>query len=132
MTSSLVWGRIPAACGIAILGLTLCLAPAAAAADRSEDSGQLLLWLLGLTFAPENQRSKLDVNSATLEELRTVPGVEQRQALRIIDHRPYATLQDLARSGLSTSNIERLGRFLAVDPEWPSALPGPARVPTLR
>ena len=131
MTPSPTPGRILAACGIVLLSLALLSAPAAAA-DRSEDGGQLLLWLLGLSLAPEHQRPKIDINSATIEELRGVPGIELRQALRIIGERPYGKLEDLARVGLSSSSIERLARFLAVDPDWSSALPGAVGAPTGR
>ena len=131
MTPSPTPGRILAACGIVLLSLALLSAPAAAA-DRSEDGGQLLLWLLGLSLAPEHQRPKIDINSATIEELRGVPGIELRQALRIIGERPYGRLEELARIGLSSSSIERLARFLAVDPDWSSALPGAVRAPTGR
>ena len=124
-------GRILAACGIVLLGLALLSAPAAAS-EPSADGGQLVLWLLGLSLAPEHQRPKIDINSATVEELRGVPGIELRQALRIIGERPYAKLEELARVGLSSSSIERLARFLAVDPNWSSALPGAVRAPNGR
>jgi hypothetical protein len=35
-------------------------------------------------------------------------------------------------TGLSPHLIERLAPFLTVDPDWPSALPGPPRVPRQR
>ena len=131
MTPSPTPGRILAACGILLLSLALLSAPAAAS-DRSVDGGQLLLWLLGLSLAPEHQRPKIDINSATIEELRGVPGIELRQALRIIGERPYAKLEDLARVGLSSSSIRRLAGFLAVDPDWSSALPATVGAPTGR
>jgi len=74
----------------------------------------------------------IDVNSATLEQLGSVPGIDRRQALRIIAQRPYATPSDLLRAGLSPSLIERLAALLTVDPDWPSALPGPSTVPYQR
>jgi hypothetical protein len=114
---------------MAVLSLAFLSAPAVAA-DRPSREGQLLLWLLGLTVAGEHERPRTDINSATVDELQAVPGMERRQALRIVARRPYATLQDLARADLSLERIGRLERFLVVGPAWPSALPGPARTPS--
>jgi DNA uptake protein ComE-like DNA-binding protein len=121
---------VAAACGIGI-SLAFLLAPAVAA-DGSSRNEQLLLWLLGLKTAREHERPRVDVNAATVQKLQEVPGVMRDQALRIIAERPYATLQDLARSGLSPIAIERLTPFLVVDPSSPSALPGPGRPPSSR
>jgi DNA uptake protein ComE-like DNA-binding protein len=94
----------------------LCAAAPAIAAERPSNPSQLLLWLLSLNNNPREQaeRPKIDVNSATAEALTGVPGLDRRQALRIIAHRPYATLQDLARAGLSARFIERLTGLLTV------------------
>jgi DNA uptake protein ComE-like DNA-binding protein len=88
-----------------------------ASAERPSDAGQLLLWFLGLHTAREQSTpSKIDVNSASVEELAAVPGLERGQAKRITVNRPYAKLQDLARAGLSPRLIERLTALLTVDP----------------
>jgi helix-hairpin-helix protein len=128
ITPSLTRGRVLAACSIVILALALLFIPAAAA-DRPSGGGQLVLWLLRVRMAQEHEDRKIDINSATVEELRALPGIERHHALRIIGQRPYAKLQDLARAGLSPITIERLARFLAVDPDWPSALLRPSTVP---
>jgi len=112
----LTWVRPVAACGILTFSLVF---PAAlpAFAERPSDAGQLLLWLLGLNTAREQGAPrKIDVNSATVEELAAVPGLERRQAQRITVNRPYAKLQDLARAGLSPRLIEHLAALLTVDP----------------
>ena len=131
MKSRLTRVRVLAAGGLLILSLA---SPAlAAAAERPSNAGQLLFWLLGLHMVREQGRlSKIDVNSATVEELGAVPGIERRQALQIVAHRPFATLLDLGRAGLSPELIERLAAFLTVDPDWPSALPGPPTAPHRR
>ena len=100
----------------AVLSLSLlCVATRALAAERPTNPAQLLLWLLSMNTSREQpERQKIDVNSATAEVLTAVPGLDRRQALRIIAHRPYATLQDLARAGLSTRGIERLTGLLTV------------------
>lgn len=101
-------------------------------ADRRSGEGQLVFWLLALKQAREDARQRVDVNSATIEELRAVPGMAPREALRIVAERPYAALRDLARADLSPVAIKRLARYLAVGPEWPSALPRSAQGSTAR
>jgi hypothetical protein len=132
MKRSLTRVRVLAAGGIVIL--CLAFVPAlSAAAERPSNAGQLLFWVLGLYMAREQGRPwKIDINSATVEELGSVPGIERSQALRIIAERPYAKLPDLVRAGFSPHLIERLAAFVAVDPDWPSALPGPSTVPHRR
>jgi competence protein ComEA len=108
--------RLVATYGILSFSLVF---PAAlpASAERPSDAGQLLLWLLGLNTAREQGAPrKIDVNSATVEELAAVPGLERRQAQSITVNRPYAKLQDLARAGLSPRLIEHLTALLTVDP----------------
>jgi DNA uptake protein ComE-like DNA-binding protein len=116
--------RVLAAAGIVSTPLAL-LAPSPAAAERPTEAGQVFFWLLGLHLAPEHARlEKVDVNSATVDELRAVPGIERRQAVQIVAQRPYSKLADLVRAGLSPHFIERLAAFLTVDHDWPGALPG--------
>ena len=118
--------RLVAICGILTLSLVFSALPASA--ERPSDSGQFLLWLLGLDTAREQGAPrKIDVNSATVEELAAVPGLGRRQAQRITVNRPYAKLNDLARAGLSARLIERLASLLTVDRDAPSAFPGPAK-----
>ena len=111
----------PVAIGISLFaGLLLLSCPAltrpAMAAERPTNPAQLLLWFLSLD-GPRDQgeRQKVDVNSATAEALTAVPGIDRRQALKIIAYRPYASLQDLVRAGLSARFIDRLTRLLTVD-----------------
>ena len=120
-----------AACGIVILSLTLPFGTAVAANSRSGE-GPLLLWLLGVKIAKDHDQQRIDINSATFEELRAVPGVDRQQALRIIAQRPYVKLEELARAGFSSTTIERLAQFLLVDHDSPSALPNPAGTPSSR
>ena len=120
-----------AACGIVIVSLMLPLGTAVAASSRSGD-GELLLWLFGLKIAQEHEQPRIDINSATFDELRAVPGVGRGNALHIIAQRPYGKLDELARAGLSRITIQRLARFLVVDSDSPSALPGAAGRPSLR
>jgi DNA uptake protein ComE-like DNA-binding protein len=121
--------RVLAAAGILSVPLAF-LTASPVAAERPTDAGQVFFWLLGLHMTPEpGEHGKVDVNSASVNELRAVPGIERRQALLIIAQRPYAKLADLVRAGLSPHLIERLTAFLTVDPDWPGALPGSPATP---
>ena len=116
---------------VAVLVASLAFAPVlAAAAERGATSGQLMLWLLGLRTPQELK--KIDVNVATVDELRAVPGIERRQALLIIAQRPYAKLTELVRAGFSPRLIERLGMFLTVTDDYAGAVPRPSSVPSRR
>jgi hypothetical protein len=128
MITSLPGGRLLVICGLVVLTSVFVISPVAA--ESSSSRGELVLWLLGLRMAHDQGAQTVDVNSATVEQLRAVPGIERRQALRIVASRPYAKVEDLSRAGLSPLTIERLSRFLVVDPQWPSAFS--ARAPGSR
>jgi DNA uptake protein ComE-like DNA-binding protein len=95
----------------------LLLAAPATAGEGSPDGGRLLFWLLGVHMArEEGSLTKIDVNSAPVEKLETVPGISRRRAVQIAARRPYAKLPDLERAGLTPRVIDRLAAFLTVDP----------------
>jgi predicted DNA-binding helix-hairpin-helix protein len=117
--------------GVSILaGLLLSFygpTPRAIAAERPTNPAQLLLWFLSMNGSREQgERQKIDVNSASAETLSAVPGLDRRQALQIIAHRPYATLQDLVRAGLSTRFIDRLAGLLTADARMADRAPQPS------
>jgi DNA uptake protein ComE-like DNA-binding protein len=105
------------AAALLVLSLVLGLGSTlAVAAERPSNPAQLLLWFLSLNKSRDTaERPKTDINSATAEALAAVPGLDRRQALRIIANRPYATLQDLVRAGLSARFIERLTGLLTAE-----------------
>jgi DNA uptake protein ComE-like DNA-binding protein len=112
-------GRVVVAGGVIMVAASLALAPATA--DTRSGHAQLLLWVLSARLS--HQPLRMDVNSATLAELSNVPGIQRRQALRIIAERPYAMVGELSRAGMSPDAIVRVEPFLAVSPASPRALP---------
>jgi DNA uptake protein ComE-like DNA-binding protein len=111
-----VAARVGIAIVCGVLGFALAL-PSTVEAERRGDTGSLLLWFLGFRNAREQEESrKIDVNSASVEELAAVPGLAKQEAKRIALHRPYAKLHDLVRAGLSPGRIEDLAPRLTVDP----------------
>jgi competence protein ComEA len=52
---------------------------------------------------------RLDPNIAPRDELMTVPGIGEVMANRIIENRPYATLEDLRKvPGIGEKTLESL------------------------
>ncbi|HEV3456484.1 MAG TPA: helix-hairpin-helix domain-containing protein [Thermoanaerobaculia bacterium] len=75
-----------------------------------------------------SSKPKVDINNASEKGLETLPGVGPATAKKIIAARPYSTVEDLARAGLSASVIAKLAPFASAGPAAPP--PTPASTPT--
>ena len=68
--------------------------------------------------APKEGSLVVNVNTATLEQLETLPGIGPARARLIIEHRPYSSVDDLKRvNGISDGLIEGLRPLLLVNGE---------------
>jgi competence protein ComEA len=69
----------------------------------------------------------LDLNKASAEELAdTLPGVGPATAKKIVEGRPYTSVDDLARAGVSAKIIEGIRPMVTVGAAAPSAAAPPA------
>jgi hypothetical protein len=72
---------------------------------------------------PNQSSSKIDINSATEAELESLPGVGPATAKKIVAGRPYSSLSDLKRAGVSQRTIDQLESSVTIQPtsQAPSA-----------
>jgi hypothetical protein len=64
----------------------------------------------------KNDNIQIDPNRADIEQLRTLPGIGQGMAERIIAGRPYHEVEELLQvQGLGSRTLERIHPFLALD-----------------
>ena len=69
---------------------------------------------LGLGNLPEGET--LSLNQASLSELQRLPGIGPALAERIVNGRPYTSINDLLSvSGIGPATLERLRPFLEID-----------------
>ena len=61
--------------------------------------------------------SSIDLNTATQKQLEDFPGVGEVTAKKIIAGRPYKSVQDLAKAGVSESEIDKLKSLVSVAAE---------------
>jgi DNA uptake protein ComE-like DNA-binding protein len=69
--------------------------------------------------------SKVDVNSATMEELHAVPGISHNMAEAIINNRPYRNQQDLIKRvpNLDKRFLSSFDQYLTIGPAREKAAP---------
>lgn len=58
----------------------------------------------------------IDLNSATADQLATLPGIGDAYARRIIEGRPHKAVADLAKSGIPSTTVDKLGPMVVVRP----------------
>ena len=68
-------------------------------------------------------RPKLDLNTAPLDQLQKLPGLNEATAKQIIAGRPYKSLGELEKVGLSKPTIDKLAPMLTVGDVTQEAVP---------
>ena len=58
----------------------------------------------------------VNINTATEKQLRTLPGVDQVIAQRIVERRPYKRVNDLLRvEGIGPKNLEKIRPYVKTE-----------------
>lgn len=65
--------------------------------------------------------AKVDLNTASQAELEKLPGVGEATAKKIIAGRPYSSVSDLSKAGVSKTTIEKIGPLVSTGAARPAA-----------
>ena len=102
--------RITTACAgalslaLLIVGL-VCLSPLDVGAQASKSA---------------TPAAKVDINSASQEDLEKLPGVGEATAKKIIAGRPYQSVEDLSKAGVNKSTLKKITPLVSVGPAMPA------------
>lgn len=83
-------------------------------AAKLTDGGKIYLPFLGEKTA-SNTQNTLNINTASLSDLDSLPGIGQATAQKIIENRPYASIEDLvSKKILGSKALEKIKDRLSV------------------
>jgi competence protein ComEA len=83
----------------------------------------------GVAVYAQVQKALIDLNSASEKELESLKGIGPATAKKIIDGRPYKSVDDLTKAGIPAKTIEGIKAFVKVGPAKAAAPAAPAKAP---
>jgi hypothetical protein len=101
-------------------------------ATRSRRAGFALLLAVALAVpavAKKAPAKAADLNTATAAELTAIPGIGDVTAKKIIAGRPYSSVDDLKKAGLSQAQIDKIRANVTAGSAPAAAAPKPAAAP---
>jgi DNA uptake protein ComE-like DNA-binding protein len=85
-------------------------------------AAMLLVGGLQQVMAVETKTAKkVDLNKATSAQLEELPGIGSALAKKIIAARPYKSVDDLSKAGISTTEIRKINSLVTIGPASDSA-----------
>jgi competence protein ComEA len=85
-----------------------------------------LVFLTGPGICAKAKAPLVDLNTASQQELESLKGIGPASAKKIIEARPYNSVTELAKAGLSDKNMEALKPLVTVSPAKETGLPAAA------
>ena len=68
----------------------------------------VLLMVSGGAAPAAEKKEKVDLNTASMSELESLPGVGPAIAKRIVDNRPYSSVAGLSKAGVPDATVSKL------------------------
>jgi competence protein ComEA len=95
--------------------------------SRARSNAALLaifaLSVTSLAALAKDKPTALDLNKATSAQLQEIPGIGEATAKKIIDGRPYKTVDDLSKAGVPAATITKIRSRVTVSAEKASEKP---------
>jgi competence protein ComEA len=90
--------------------------------------GSSLVWGGSAGYA-QGKKALIDLNSASEKELEAIKGVGPATAKKIIDGRPYKSVDDLSKAGIPAKTVDGIKPFVTIGPSKAAAPAAPPKAP---